>query len=106
MKEELQKKLKEEHPEIFKMLYFDEEDMPEEYLDEDSNAEPMLAIEMFGIECGDGWYDLIDTLCETIEMYFQSDNKDKIKSHNDTEDIREGFHDQTSMILKNQYIPS
>lgn len=77
MKEELQKKLKNKHQELFEMLYFDEDDMPEEYLDEESNARPMLAIELFGIECGDGWYDLIDTLCDTIENYFHS-NKDEI----------------------------
>jgi len=75
MKEELQKKLKEDHPEIFQMLYIDKDDYNRTQSEPESR--PGLAIEMFGIECGDGWYKLIDCLCETIDMICQRE-KDKI----------------------------
>ena len=51
MKAELQKKLFEKYPEIF---------VQKDYTIQQS-AMP------FGIECGDGWYNIIDTLCAHIQ---------------------------------------
>lgn len=49
MKKELQDKLYEKHPKIFKKK-------------NDKNS-----CMIFGIDTGNGWYDLIDTLCTTIQ---------------------------------------
>lgn len=51
MKNQLEKQLLEMYPKIFKNLY-----------DENSCMK-------YGIECGDGWYDLIETLCHSLQWY-------------------------------------
>lgn len=54
MKEELQNKLKEKHPNILSDIY---------------------------IECGDGWYDLIENACNLIGHYlFYNKNVPKVKA--------------------------
>lgn len=75
MKEELQKKLFEKYPKIF-----GQKDLP------------MTQTAMcWGISCGDGWYDIIDTLCahlqnivdkpyEEIEIYQRLINQEKEKN--------------------------
>jgi len=75
MDEKLQKMLKQDHPELFELLYIDEE--PDEETKDRIEDGMGLSIEWFGIECDDGWYDLIDTLCDTIDMLCQRE-KDKI----------------------------
>jgi hypothetical protein len=50
MNSELQKKLVEKHPQIFSMI----------------GGNPMETCMAWGLECGDGWHDLIDTLCATM----------------------------------------
>lgn len=51
MKDELEKQLKEKHPIVLRRM----------------NVPGREPISMFGIECGDGWYDLIDETCSWIE---------------------------------------
>jgi hypothetical protein len=57
MKPELEAKLFEKYPDIFV-----EKDLP-------MNQTCMC----WGIECGDGWYDLLDRLCEKIESVFKEE---------------------------------
>lgn len=56
MDDELEQQLVDKHPNIF-AVYNDPEAL--------NGPPPQLAL--FGFECGDGWFDLIDTLCETIK---------------------------------------
>lgn len=53
MKQDLQEKLIKKYPELFVGT-------------SKSITESMMA---FGLECGDGWYDLIDEMCQKIEDY-------------------------------------
>lgn len=53
MDKSLENELEESYPEIF------------EYYDADIEN-PAPNISLFGFECGDGWYEIIDGLCETI----------------------------------------
>ena len=59
MKQELDQKLCETYPKIFANRYADE---------------TTTAI-CWGFECKDGWYQLIDTLCETIQGYIDQNKK-------------------------------
>jgi len=54
---ELQEKLYEKYPKMFK-------DFTRTY-----DKDEILPPGAFGIECGDGWYTLIDTLCERIQNH-------------------------------------
>ena len=59
MREELDKKLCEKYPDIFR----------------DRHA-PITETPMgFGFECGDGWYDLIDALCKKIQHHVDWESK-------------------------------
>lgn len=59
MREELDKKLCEKFPLIFK-----------------NRHEPMTKTAMcWGLECGDGWYDLIDVLCSNIQHHIDWHNR-------------------------------
>ena len=60
MNQELQKKLFEKYPEIF---------VQKDYTIQQS-AMP------FGIECGDGWYNIIDTLCWHIQQEVDRPHED------------------------------
>jgi len=62
VKKELQDKLFEKYPRIFKQK------------DLSSNETCMC----WGITCGDGWYDIIDTLCESIQQRVQFINGQRI----------------------------
>lgn len=53
MDEELERELVNQYPELF------------DYYDEEFDG-PAPQISLFGFECGDGWYGIIDSLCETI----------------------------------------
>lgn len=62
MREELDKQLCEKYPKLFA----------------DRNS-PMTETAMcWGFEVGDGWYDLIDILCGSIQGYIDSNNKQQI----------------------------
>lgn len=63
MKAELQKKLFQKYPKIF--------------ADKDKSMKESLMC--FGIETEDGWYWLIDNLCNTIQGYIDNNNKPQIK---------------------------
>ena len=64
MKQELDQKLCEKYPKIFANRYADE----------------TTTAMCWGFECQDGWYQLIDTLCDTIQGYI-----DRNKKYNDIE---------------------
>jgi len=51
MNEELDKKLCEAYPKIFR----------------DRNADMRITCMCWGFSCGDGWYNLIDTLCRSLQ---------------------------------------
>ena len=53
MNKELQTKLAETYPKIFKNV----------------GGDPMVTCMHWGIECNDGWYDLLDTLCHTMQQH-------------------------------------
>lgn len=59
MTTKLEKQLQQKYPELFKNL----------------DGEPNLTALAFGLECEDGWYDLIDELCKDIQTYVVSENK-------------------------------
>lgn len=59
MKQELQNKLYEEFP-----AFFAEKDLP--------ITNSLMA---YGIECGDGWYELIRSLCKEIQEYSERTGK-------------------------------
>ena len=61
MKAELQQQLYEKYPNIFRQK------------DLDKTVTAMC----WGISCGDGWYDLIDTLCENIQNRMMNVNRNK-----------------------------
>ena len=63
MKSELQQRLYEKYPDIFRQK------------DLDKTVTAMC----WGISCGDGWYDLIDTLCENIQNRMMNVNRNKPK---------------------------
>ena len=58
MKLELQKKLATNYPKIFKNV----------------GGDPMVTCMAWGIECNDGWYDLLDTLCYTMQQHCEAAN--------------------------------
>jgi hypothetical protein len=62
MNNELDKKLIEKYPKIFRDIYKD----------------PMISPLYFGFECDDGWYWLIDNLCNSIQSYIDNNSKKKI----------------------------
>lgn len=57
MDEELEKELAESYPEIFSLYHEDPENI--------EGPPPTFAI--YGFECGDGWYTVIDALCESLQ---------------------------------------
>lgn len=61
MKKELQNKLFEKYPVIFRQRELDK----------------TVTAMCWGISCGDGWYDLIDTLCENIQNRIANVNRNK-----------------------------
>lgn len=58
MEKELQLKLVEKYPVIF----------------QDYGGDPRQTCMAWGIDCGDGWYDLIDKLCKEIEELIRGTN--------------------------------
>ena len=64
MREELEKKLVEKYPKIFA-----QKDLP-----------PNQSLMCFGIECGDGWFNLLDALCECIQSYVDEGNYHQVEA--------------------------
>ena len=61
MKKELQDKLFEKYPEIFRQ----------------KDLSPQETAMCWGIACGDGWYTLLDELCNSIDNRLQNVNRNK-----------------------------
>ena len=61
MTEELDKKLVEKYPKIFR----------------DRHADMRTTAMCWGIETGSGWYFIIDNLCNTIQSYIDNNSKRK-----------------------------
>jgi hypothetical protein len=61
MKKELQNKLFEKYPKIFKQRELDR----------------TVTAMCYGIACGDGWYALIDTMCGNIKNQMENANRNK-----------------------------
>ncbi len=59
MKKELQDKLFEKYPKIFRQ----------------KDLAPQDTCMCWGITCGDGWYDIIDTLCSCLQHWSDRNNK-------------------------------
>lgn len=60
MKEELQKKLYEQYPAIFRQ----------------KDLSPQETAMCWGISCGDGWYNILDTLCFHLQALVDKPHKD------------------------------
>ena len=60
MKKDLQDKLFSEYPKIFKQ----------------KDLSPQETAMCWGIACGDGWFDLIDTLCKSIRHHIKYSKKE------------------------------
>jgi hypothetical protein len=65
MREELDQRLCEKYPEIF----------------EDRHANMTETAMCWGFSCGDGWYNIIDTLCGNIQHYIDWQNKNAAKRY-------------------------
>ena len=63
MREELDKKLCEKYPKIFK----------------DRHGDMKETLMCWGFECGDGWYNIIDQLCANIQHYTDWNNQNFAK---------------------------
>ena len=88
MKAELQNKLYEKYPKIF-----GQKDLP------------MTQTAMcWGIACGDGWYNIIDTLCAHIQLEVDSPHEDIIKYTEYLEDP--GLPEATVTYFQQQVIES
>jgi hypothetical protein len=59
MREELQNKLYEKYPEIFRQ----------------KNMSMRETCMCWGFDCSDGWYDLIDELCANIQNHIENENR-------------------------------
>jgi hypothetical protein len=66
MSPENDKRLCERYPQIFR----------------DRDGDPRATLMCFGFDCGDGWYDIIDTLCNNISAHV----KYKRQNHKDMPD--------------------
>jgi len=64
MKKELQDKLYEKYPKIFKQK-------------DDNMTTTCLC---WGLECGDGWYWIIDNLCDSIQGYIDANKKEQMEA--------------------------
>jgi len=93
MREDLQNKLYEKYPKIFV-----QKDLP------------MTQTAMcWGISCGDGWYDIIDTLCFHIQQQVDSpiesvERYEKILSEPDLEEANRGYLESLLQQAKSNII--
>ena len=46
-----------------------------EWVKNNNPNSPKYSIDLFGIECNDGWYELLDNLMDSIKGYCSSNNK-------------------------------
>jgi len=81
MKHDLQRKLLDKYPIFFqteKKIYIGEKPMINE-IEELSNQKQMVEPIQFGIQCGDGWYWLLNNLMNSIYNYQKYNKKEFIK---------------------------
>ena len=64
MKKELQDKLYEKYPKIFKQK------------DDDMTTTCLC----WGLECGDGWFDLIERLCDSLQFHTDNNNYPQVEA--------------------------
>jgi hypothetical protein len=81
MKEELDRKLCEKYPEIFK----------------DRNADMKTTLMCWGFECGDGWFNIIDRLCDNIQWRIDARKNDNAR--------RQKYLDMVSAAHKDNWEP-
>jgi hypothetical protein len=87
MSPELEKQLIEKYPKIFQIT-------------EGRRIEPFV---MFGIECGDGWYNLLNTLCFQIQSYI--DWHEKLNQNIIERNKEEDPEGQINQQMLQPYIP-
>jgi hypothetical protein len=73
MREELDKQLVEKYPRIFKNRHGD-------------MRETLMC---WGFECGDGWYQVLDSLCGNIQHYIDWKNKSAAAGYKDFEPVEQ-----------------
>ncbi len=73
MREELDKQLVEKYPRIFKNRYGD-------------MRETLMC---WGFECGDGWYQVLDSLCGNIQHYIDWKNRSAQAGYKDFEPVEQ-----------------
>jgi len=79
MKTELQQKLLAKYPEFFtkdRKIYTGEKPMNEE-VRELLNQKEMVEPIQFGIECGSGWFVILDTLMDSIKWHLENENRSR-----------------------------
>ncbi len=73
MKDELDKQLVEKYPKIFKDRY----------------ANMQETAMCWGFECGDGWYQILDSLCGQIQSYIDWNNRSAEAGYKDFQPIEQ-----------------
>lgn len=71
MKDELDKQLCEKYPKIFA----------------NRNGDPMETLMCWGFECGDGWYQILDSLCGNIQHYTDWQNANYAKGYKQYKEV-------------------
>lgn len=71
MKDELDKQLVEKYPLIFKNRHGDMKE----------------TLMCWGFECGDGWYQILDSLCGQIQHYTDWNNSNRAKGHKQYKEV-------------------
>ena len=90
MKIELQKELATKYPKIFKNV----------------GGDPMVTCMADGIQCNDGWYDLLDTLCHTMQQHCDAENTQYIPTTDNWESLTEadpGYVQVVAAQVKEKY---
>lgn len=82
MNKELQIKLAEAYPKIFKNI----------------GGDKMVTCMAWGIECNDGWYNLLDTLCYTMQQHCTATNTRYIIETDKYEFIEEGDPEYVQVV--------
>jgi hypothetical protein len=82
MNEKLQNDLIKTYPKIFKNI----------------GGDPMVTCMAWGIECNDGWYDLLDTLCYTMQQHCTAANTRYIIETDKYEFIEEGDPEYVQVV--------
>ena len=82
MNEKLQNDLVKAYPTIFKNI----------------GGDPMVTCMAWGIECNDGWYDLLDTLCYSIQQHCNATNARYIIETDKYELVEEGNPEYVQVV--------